>query len=144
MSGKLSQEELNNTVDFCLNAFDHHAPEKHAAVLKKMETAVLNNGDEVPAALTNTETETKVEKKAIVDPEGLSPDELKILNSIRARQMLRAEDTMSIDSFSSDVINGYAPRVKRGSLGLLKAGGQFISKAPTMDLTGRGPVAIKV
>ena len=144
MNGKLSQEELNNTVDFCLNAFDQHAPEKHAAVLKKMETAVLNNGDEVPAALSNTKTESKVEQKAIVDPEGLSPDEMKILKSIRARQMLRAEDTMSIDSFSSDAIDGWAPRVKRGSLGLSKAGARFIPKAPTMDLTGRGPVAIKV
>ena len=144
MNGKLSQEELNNTVDFCLTAFDQHAPEKHAAVLKKMETAVLNNGDEAPAALSNTKTEAKVEQRAIIDPEGLSPDEMEILRTIRAKQMLRAEDALSIDSFSSDVIDGWAPRVKRGSLGLSKAGARSMPKAPTMDITGRVPVAIKV
>lgn len=156
MSGKLSQDEVSKTVDFCLNAFEHHAPEKHEAVLKKMESAMLANQAEAPAALSTapaepaTETEAKieakVERKAIVDPEGLSPDELKILNTIRARQMLRREDTLSIDSFSNDAINGWAPVVKRGSLGLQKAGANKSgAKGPAMDhLAGPLPSAIKV
>ena len=108
-----------------------------------METAVLSNGDGFNGTDSDEKIEAKVEQKVIVDPEGLTPDELKILKSIRARQMLRAEDTMSIDSFSSDTIDGWAPRVKQGSLGLLRAGAILVPKAPTMDLTGRGPVAIK-
>ena len=145
MSGKLSQEEVSKTVDFCLNAFEHHAPEKHEAVLKKMETAMLANNAEAPADLSTTKTEAEVEKKAIVDPEGLSPDEMRILNTIRARQMLRREDTLSINSFSNDAINGWVPLVKRGSLGLQKAGARPGPKGPAMDkLTGSLPAAIKV
>ena len=145
MSGKLSQEEVSKTVDFCLNAFEQHAPEKHEAVLKKMETAMLASNAEAPADLSTTKTEAEVEKKAIVDPEGLSPDELRILNTIRARQMLRREDTLSINSFSNDAINGWVPLVKRGSLGLQKAGARSGPKGPAMDkLTGALPVAIKV
>lgn len=145
MTGKLSQEEINKTVDFCLNAFEHHAPEKHEAVLRKMETAMLANNAEAPAALSTTKTEAQVEEKAIVDPEGLSPNELRILKTIRARQMLRREDTLSIDSFTSDAINGGLPLVHRGSLGLRKAGAKSGPKAPAMDdITARGPMAIKM
>ncbi|KAF6219189.1 hypothetical protein HO133_005014 [Letharia lupina] len=145
VTGKLSQEEINKTVDFCLNAFEHHAPEKHEAVLRKMETAMLANNAEAPAALSTTKTEAQVEEKAIVDPEGLSPNELRILKTIRARQMLRREDTLSIDSFTSDAINGGLPLVHRGSLGLRKAGAKSGPKAPAMDdITARGPMAIKM
>lgn len=145
MNGKLSQEELSNTVDFCLNAFEHHAPEKHQAVLKKMETAVFNDGAQnAPSLSVTTEKEAKVQEKVIVDPEGLSPDELKILNTIRARQMLRVQDTMSIKSFTSDAINGLAPLVQRGSLGLHKAGAVPMPTAPMTDMNARVPTAIKV
>ena len=153
MSGKLSQEEVSATVDFCLNAFEHHAPEKQEQVLKKMETAMLASNVEAPASVTKTEA--AVEKKAIIDPEGLSPDELRILNTIRARQMLRREDTLSIDSFSNDPINGWVPLVQRGSLGLQKVVPKPVPKGPTMEqvameqvpidqLTNHLPQAIRV
>lgn len=70
MSGKLSQEEVTKTVDFCLNAFEHHAPDKQAAVLKKMETAMLVENVAAPADLDKTQTDAAIEKKARVDPEG--------------------------------------------------------------------------
>ena len=123
VTGKLSQEEVSNTVEFCLNAFEHHAPEKQAAVMKKMEMGMLaSNASNVaaPANVADSKTEAAVEEKAVVDPEGLSPDEMKILNTIRARQMLRREDTLSIDNFTNDAINGYIPVVARGDLGLEK------------------------
>ena len=145
MNGKLSQEELSKTVDFCLNAFEHHAPEKHQAVLKKMETAVFNDGAQNPASLSvSSEKEAKIQEKGIVDPEGLSPDELKILNTIRARQMLRVQDTMSIKSFTSDAINGLTPLVERGNLGLRKAGAAPMPMTPMTDMSARVPTAIKV
>ncbi len=145
MGGKLSQEEVSKTVDFCLNAFEQHAPEKQQAVMKKMETAMLANNAEAPTPPASTETEAAVEQKAVVDPEGLSPDELRILNTIRARQMLRREDTLSIDSFSNDSINGYVPIVKTGSLGLMKVAPKPAPVGPAMDqLTGTLPAAIKV
>ena len=145
MSGqKLSQEEVSKTVDFCLNAFEHHAPEKQAAVMKKMETAMLAENVAAPNDLPKTKTDAEIEKKAVVDPEGLSEDEIRILNTIRARQMLRREDTLSIDNFSNDAIHGYVPIVKRGTLGLLKAGVKSAEKGAAMDeLTAPLPTAIK-
>lgn len=147
MGGKLSQEEVSNTVDFCLNAFEHHAPEKQAAVMKKMETAMLVENVVAPADLAETKTDAEIEKKALVDPEGLSPDEIRILNTIRARQMLRREDTLSIDNFTNDAIHGFVPVVKQGTLGLLKVGAKPDEpvKGPAMDeLTSSLPAAIKV
>ena len=131
MSGKLSQEEVSATVDFCLNAFEHHAPEKQEQVLKKMETAMLASNVEAPASATKIEA--AVEKKAVVDPEGLSPDEMRILNTIRARQMLRREDTLNIDNFSNDPINGWLPIVQRGSLGLQKVVPKSVPKGPAVE-----------
>lgn len=125
-SGKLTQEEVSKTMEFCFKAFDVHAPEKTEAVTKKLEMAMLANQVAAPPTLDTTPTEAKVEakveEKAIADPEGLSADELRILNTIRARQMMRREDTLSIDGFSNDAINGLIPVVERGSLGLRKAG----------------------
>ena len=148
MTGKLSQEEVSKTVEFCLNAFEHHAPDKQEAVMKKMETAMLASNAsnvEAPANVSTTKTEAAVEEKAAVDPEGLSPDEMKILNTIRARQMLRREDTLSIDNFTNDAINGWVPQVERGSLSLRKAVPKSIPTGPAMDaLTGPLPTAIKV
>ena len=43
-----------------------------------------------------------------------------MLRTIRARQILRTEDMMNIESFSQDAIDGFAPRLIRGQLGLAK------------------------
>ena len=140
--GKLSQAELSNTVDFCLNAFQHTDPEKTQAVMKKVAAAGAMNSVEAAATAANDaepaaevpsdKVVEKVEKKAEVDPEGLSPDELRILKTVRARQMLRTEDSINIDNFSNDAINGYTPLISRGNLGLVKvAGGSSGPKAPT-------------
>lgn len=42
-----------------------------------------------------------------------------ILNSVRAREMVRSEDTVNIDTFTSDIIDGRALNMVRGSLGLI-------------------------
>ena len=161
MSGKLTQEEVSKTVDFCLNAWERHAPEKQEAVLRKLEMATLASNFEAPATLTGnvespatlagSKTEAEIEKKAMEDPEGLSPDELRILNTIRASQILRREDTMNMDNFKADAINGWSPVVKRGGLGLRKAGGKPVEPTgPAManpaiaNLTGPSTAAIKM
>ena len=102
--------------------------------MKKLEAVDATNSVEAAATAINgpdapidapvdaptAQTEANVQEKAEVDPEGLSPEELKILKSIRARQMLRTEDSMNIDSFGTDAINGWTPRMVKGSLGLVK------------------------
>lgn len=122
MGGKLSQEELSKTVDFCLHAFEHQDPAKREALLQKLETSTIQTGVEASATPADAAKEASIQEKAEVDPEGLSPDELRILKTIRARQMLRTEDAMNIDNFATDAIDGYAPMIKRGALTLMHVG----------------------
>ena len=52
--------------------------------------------------------------------EQLTEEEIKVLHTIRARQMLRTEDTLNLDNFRKDVIDGLMPSIEQGSLGLVK------------------------
>lgn len=122
VGGKLTHDEVVKTVDFCLNAFKETSPEERKKVLDKV------------AAINGT---ASIAPDAKQDLEKLTEDELKILNHIRAKQMLRMEDTFSLDHFGSDAIDGLAPNLKRGSLGLVaKATKDTLSKlqAPVIDL----------
>lgn len=49
----------------------------------------------------------------------LTPDEMQILKFVRARQMVRPEDYVNIDTFTSDTIDGRALNMVHGSLGLV-------------------------
>ncbi|KAL3476354.1 FAD/NAD(P)-binding domain-containing protein [Aspergillus californicus] len=95
VSNRLTQSEVSKTVDFCLNAFKPVDEEKRRAVFAKM-------------------------KDGETDLESLSEDELRILDTIRARQLLRTGDGLNIDNFSRDAIDGMVPRLKQGSLTLVK------------------------
>jgi flavine halogenase len=46
---------------------------------------------------------------------------MRILNTVRAREMVRSEDTVNIDTFTSDTIDGRALNMVHGSLGLISA-----------------------
>lgn len=122
MGGKLTQDEVIKTVDFCLNAFKETSPEDRQKVLDKV------------AALNGTDSTGQEPKEAL---EKLTDDELKILQHIRAKQMLRMEDTFNLQHFGSDPIDGYAPHLVRGNLGLVaKSDRDTISKldVPVVDL----------
>ncbi|OAA56183.1 Tryptophan halogenase [Niveomyces insectorum RCEF 264] len=104
--GKLTQEEVSKTVDFCLNAFSRPVDAAmRDAVLKRVEDLKISG-----AARSHKELEAY-----------LTPDELNILNTVHAREMVRSEDTLNIDTFTSDVIDGRALNMVRGSLGLISA-----------------------
>ena len=67
--------------------------------------------------LERVKADPNVETKE--DLEKLTEDELAILRTIRARQMLRGEEAMNgVKSFSQDVIDGWVPRLVRGRLGM--------------------------
>ncbi len=104
MGGKLTQGFVTKSVEFCLHAFDDITPEDRNAVLAKL--------DSVKADTNKPETSEDLRK--------LNEDELIMLRTIRARQMMRTEDFMNIDNFSQDVVDGLAPRLIRGRLGLAK------------------------
>jgi flavine halogenase len=121
VSGRLTQSEVNKTVDFCFNAFQDTTPEERQKVLDRLQQ--LNGNTDIPIETTE-------------DIEKFSEDELRILKHIRARQMLRLEDSFNLNHFSEDVIDGYAPNIKRGKLGIVARdavkGKGF--EAPVVDL----------
>ena len=121
VSGKLTHEEVVKTVEFCLHAFEATSPEERQKVLEKVATI---NG----ASSTIPDDKANLEK--------LTEDELKILNHIRAKQMLRFEDGLNLNHFGSDAIDGLIPNLKRGSLTLVTQGKDTLSKleVPIIDL----------
>ena len=101
MGGKLTQGMVSKTLDFCFNAFAQVSPDQRQAVLDKLDSVKHD---------PSTETKQDLEK--------LTEDELAVLRTIRARQMMRSEDAMNIDTFSNDAIDGFLPRLVTGKLGL--------------------------
>lgn len=96
---------MSHTVDFCLNAFVPVDAAKRDAVLKKVEDLKISGSAQDPKELEAY----------------LSPEETRILNTVRAREMVRSEDTINIDTFTSDTIDGRAVNMVHGSLGLISA-----------------------
>ncbi|KAL9114361.1 MAG: hypothetical protein Q9187_007493 [Circinaria calcarea] len=133
-SAILTQREISKTVDFCFRAFQPTVPEAREAVLKKLEGITVNDSG-------STDPKTKENIEALQT--ALTPDELRILNTIRARQMMRSEDMMNIDSFGTDAVDGMAANLKRGDLGLVKATAAG-NKPPEVDvlalLTGEAKI----
>ena len=48
----------------------------------------------------------------------LTEDEQRILRTIQARKMLQCEATINLNHFAGQTVNGMAPRLERGLLGL--------------------------
>lgn len=119
-SGELTQEEISKTVDFCFHAFEPAAREEREALVRKME--IIKGANDATTDASDEEL-----KKA------LSPDELRILNTMRARQMIRQEDIVNLENFNSDPINGMVPNMKRGDLGLVMAPTTTEAKCPSGD-----------
>jgi hypothetical protein len=107
VKSRLTESEISETIDFCYRAFIPIPPEQKDAVLEKMEKLGLN--DDTLDSKTKGELESS-----------MSTEEIRIMNSIRARQMLRSEDTINIDTFSTDTIGGLTANLERGKLGLVK------------------------
>ena len=127
--GKLSQNELNKTLDFCAHAFEPTLPEDRQTVLEKLNGLTIDhkpssiscpisaNANGAPGA--NGHAPVK-DKESDTFNTSLTAEEQRILAHIRARRMMRTEDTMNIASFSTDVIDGLAARLERGRLGLVR------------------------
>ena len=117
VGGKLTQERVAKTIAFCLNAFGDVTPQAREHVLGKL--------DRVKRDPT---------KETAEDMDKLSADELRVLHTIRARQLMRTEDLMHIRHFEEDAIEGLAPRLERGMLGLVAKAGPTSLPAYTDSL----------
>jgi hypothetical protein len=98
-------------LDFCAYAFEANSPEERIEFLKKS-----SNNDVDSLAAT---AEGSYDEKAGLFHANLTTEEESIAKRIRARKMMRMEDSLGIDNFRTDVIDGLAPFLKRGSLGLV-------------------------
>lgn len=95
-----------------MGAFEPAPPEEREAVLRKLDGLRINNFGA---------SATKTNEGAIALESSLNPNEMRILNIIRARQMLRAEDIINMENFRVDTIDGMAPNLVKGDLGLVEA-----------------------
>jgi hypothetical protein len=121
VKARLTESEISDTINFCCRAFIPVPLEEKEAVLRKIEDLGLNNEDldpKVKAALESS----------------MSPQELHIMNTVRAREMLRSEDTINIDTFSCDTIGGLTVNLQHGRLGLVKPSGQKTEKIDVLGL----------
>ncbi|KAL9025296.1 MAG: hypothetical protein Q9196_005856 [Gyalolechia fulgens] len=113
----VSHTNIDQTIEFCANAFESVHPEDRAKVLDKVATAIGENcGNEanVPS-LSDSEVESRVDALR----ESLDPEEKKVLDFIRARRGLKTSETLDIDHFTTNVIDGMAPHLERGNLTLV-------------------------
>ncbi|QRD93406.1 hypothetical protein F9C07_7863 [Aspergillus flavus] len=108
----LTQAEIAQTIEFCVQAFQTASTDEQDAVMTKVAAINSQNGTE--GALKELHA-------------SLSADERRTLTTIQARQIIRSEDQMNIDNFTIDVIDGMVPRLERSSLGLAR----FVPKAQT-------------
>lgn len=118
--GKLTQAEISKTVEFCFRAFAHVSFEEKEALVNKLKKLGLD-GDAHDEK--NRKALEELEKK-------LTPEEQSILTTLKGRRMVRPEDSLNIDNFTLDSVDGLAPRLERGNLGLKPA-----KKAPVKYTT---------
>ncbi|KAL8984872.1 MAG: hypothetical protein Q9205_001285 [Flavoplaca limonia] len=127
--GKLTQSEISKTVEFCFRAFAHVSFEKKEALVQKLK-ALGHDADASDEA--NSVAMEEIEKQ-------LTPEEQQILVTLKGRRMVRPEDSLNIENFLLDSIDGLGPRMERGNLGLQaakKAEVKFTKHDPLSYLNG--------
>ncbi|KAJ5649329.1 FAD/NAD(P)-binding domain-containing protein [Penicillium longicatenatum] len=109
-TGKMSQSEISKALEFCFRAFTYVPPEQKDALFEKLKKLGVKSGQNDATAA-----------KALDDiQKHLTVDELQVLETLRSRRMIR-EDPFEMDSFTLDTIDGLAPNLVRGKLGLVKS-----------------------
>ncbi|OTB14557.1 hypothetical protein K445DRAFT_334693 [Daldinia sp. EC12] len=116
---KPTQEEISKTVEFCFRSLADIPPEHKDALIEKLKSLGVEGEADDESTLRAIE---EIEKN-------LTLEESQILNILRGRRMLRNEDSISLVNFTLDSIDGLAPRLEQGNLGLVKAAPIKASKA---------------
>ncbi|KAM3547426.1 hypothetical protein MY1884_009571 [Beauveria asiatica] len=109
-TSKVTQAEISKILEFCSKSFTYVAPEQKEALFKKL-TKLGVNGEDSAVSWANGLGNLQ---------HHLTADELKVLSILQSRRLTR-EDPFEIDSFTLDPIDGLAPSLVRGSLGLVKS-----------------------
>ena len=105
------------------------SPEQKEALVQKLKSLGVDD--------TSDQTQTLEDIERI--QKSLTPDESQILDTLRARRMLRTEDVHTLDNFTLDVIDGLAPNMERGRLGLVRPNTRKATKADLYNMSFLDP-----
>ncbi|KAI1760235.1 FAD/NAD(P)-binding domain-containing protein [Hypoxylon sp. FL1150] len=107
--GKLTQNDVSKVVEFSINAYADIPVEQKASLVQKLKNLMVGDDDK-----KNGLAIKKIKAS-------LTAEESRVLDILRSQRMLRHEDAVFIHNFKLDCIDGMAPNLERGKLGLVKA-----------------------
>ncbi|KAL1723748.1 hypothetical protein EV715DRAFT_285814 [Schizophyllum commune] len=125
---RLSEDELQRSLDFCANLFNPTTPEQHAELMLggKIAKDLLDvNKAVVDRAVLNEALHVRDEKRDDAQLGGNDGERSErrgetqlVLDKINARRVIQPE--YAISNMENEGIDGYAVRLQRGNLGLNK------------------------
>ena len=126
MGARLSETELQKSLDFCVNLFNPTSPDQHERLLKRGDiTKELLDVASPVVDPTSFENILHVEcYDQSGDSNGNSSDTEKtaetrmVLNKINARRLVHPE--YAINNLEQEPLDGYVVKLERGKLGLVK------------------------
>jgi len=123
MGKRLSETELQKSLDFCANVFTPVTPEQEQrnAERARISKELLDKTETVTPSLLEDamKVQNAAEMAASSDPaEAVTVDQTEGIPESDARHVMKDEYTMN--SFETETLNGYAVRLEKGQLGLNK------------------------
>ena len=128
MGARLSETELQKSLDFCVNLFNPTSPDQHERLSKRSDITkeLLDVASPVvdPTSFENILHVECYDSEQSGDSNGNSSDTEKtaetrmVLNKINARRVVHPE--YAINNLEQEPLDGYVVKLERGKLGLVK------------------------
>jgi hypothetical protein len=141
MGTRLSENELQKSLDFCVNLFNPTSPELHErlsslggtmgkdlldvmmpvmdpAILESVLPVVLTSPTAIKYPQSRDDFESDSDLDISSDAETVSETRL-VLNKINARRVVHSE--FALNNLESEPLHGFVVRLERGRLGLAKS-----------------------
>lgn len=124
MGSRLSESELQRSLDFCVNLFNPTSPEQHQTLLvnEKISKELLDVTAPIldPAALKNALHHHSIGRPGHIGDPAIEETEAKlVLDKVNARRVVHSE--YSINNLETEPLGGYFVRLELGNLGLSQA-----------------------
>jgi len=126
MGARLSETELQKSLDFCVNLFNPTSPDQHERVSQRGDIAkeLLDVASPIvdPASFENTlhvnqSGDSNEDKGNSSDTEKAAETRM-VLNKINARRVVHPE--YAINNLEQEPLEGYVVKLERGKLGLVQ------------------------
>ena len=132
MGSRLSESELQKSLDFCVNLFNPTSPEHHERLSRSgriskelldvttpvMDPVMLENTLRVGHKNISACHSKLADSELSSDSEAINEMRM-VLRKINARRVVHSE--YAINNFEAESLDGYAVRLERGKLGLFRA-----------------------